>query len=59
MAVKKSGTRAVHGWSKLEEKRAGSIGPGYEKDPTKGTANPFTAHLKPANDPQSKKSPRA
>ena len=56
MAIKKSEPRAARGWSKLEEKRAGSIGPGYEKDPTKGTENPFTAHLKPAKNPQSKKS---
>ena len=56
MATEKSEPRIVHGWSKLEEKRAGSIGPGYEKDPTKGTQNPFTAQLKPAKAPPEEES---
>lgn len=52
MAGKKSDERVERGWSKLEEKWAGSIGPGYEKDPTKGTQNPLTAHLKPVKERQ-------
>lgn len=56
MASKKQADRNRRGWSKLEEKYAGSIGPGFERDPRKGTENPFTAHLKPARSEPSPKS---
>ena len=54
MASRASNNRTRQGWSRLDQKRAGGIGPGPQKDPTKGTQNPFTANLKvkePASPP--------
>ena len=48
MTQEKSAERAERGWSKLEKKAAGGVGRGFEGDPQKGTKNPFTSHLKPA-----------
>lgn len=39
--------------SRLVEKQAGAIGKGPQKNPTKGTRNPFTEDLKPKNPPSS------
>lgn len=47
MADKKSTPRVERGWSKLEKRAAGGVGPGFEKNPRKGTQNPLTSHLKP------------
>ena len=48
MGQDKTQEQTHKGWSRLEEKAAGGIGPGFEKDPRKGTQNPFTSRLKAA-----------
>lgn len=56
MADKKSSPRVERRWSKLEENAAGGVGPGFERNPRKGTQNPLTAHLRPV-EPTSDKKP--
>lgn len=34
-------------WSRSDEERAGAVGKGPQKNPTKGTKNPFTQNVKP------------
>ena len=46
MTTERRDKKAIGRWSKLEEKRAGSIGPGFQQNPDKGTRNPFTSQLK-------------
>ena len=38
--------KTLKGLSRMARKSAGSIGPGFQRDPTRGTQNPFTANLK-------------
>ena len=57
MASEQRDGKAAGRWSKLEEKRAGSIGPGFQQNPDKGTKNPFTSELKPSSQ-QADKQPR-
>ena len=42
--------------SRLVQERAGAIGKGPQKNPTKGTKNPFTQNLKPKESPSSDRS---
>ena len=46
MASTRSNNKTKQRWSRLDEKRAGGIGKGPQKNPTKGTQNPFTQNLK-------------
>ena len=59
MGQNKPDEKIHKGWSKLEKKAAGGVGPGFEKDPQKGTQNPFTSQLKASEPsaPENNKSP--
>ena len=51
MSSKGSNRVIRHRSSRLVEKHAGGIGKGPQKNPTKGTKNPFTENLKPEYSP--------
>ncbi len=53
MASTRSNNKTKQRWSRLDEKRAGGIGKGPQKNPTKGTQNPFTQNLKVKEPPSS------
>ena len=53
MAREKPLERATRDWSRSEKRASGGIGKGPQKNPTKGTKNPFTENLKVKEPPSS------